>query len=404
MSPHVDTLVIGSVAVDTISTVGGMTKQQDSNPGSIRTSIGGVGFNINLACYYANNGSSNTRGTNKLVSLIGDDMAGKTILKHMEQLGLDTSGILVQRGSLTAQYASTHGSSGDLIIAVADMKIVELLDFAEHIIQQVKICTPKQIVLDCNLSPDVISKVLSHIKGQTEVIIDPTSFAKASRIAKVNLGVFPHNSVKLITPTVNELESLFEESTSRGLFEDYDLWFPVLDSLGINSAFREKLVTASRKHKVLEELMQKGSLQQSFQLLPYYQNILLKVGDKGVVLISLSTSIDDWKSIPTSSYYKPDIIMCSQGHQVGNGRMGVVVEYFPIPPENTNLEIRNVTGAGDSFLGYLVAQLPSSQWHHTEIELVEQVWSKWELIYKAQLASGESLKSDQAISSEISRI
>lgn len=84
--------------------------------------------------------------------------------------------------------------------------------------------------------------------------------------------------------------------------------------------------------------------------------------------------------------------------------MGVVVEYFPIPKENENLQVVNVTGAGDTFLGYLVARLGENNWLNHEIKSVEQVWHKWETIYKAQLAAGLSLRSEEAVNKNIGNL
>lgn len=390
---EVHTLVIGSVAVDTISSISSPSKQNDSNPGSIRTSIGGVGYNINLAATYS-------AATSRLISVVGDDLAGKSILDQMSSQSLDTSGILVKSGS-TAQYASTHSDDGELIIAVADMAIIET-DFSAHIIDQIDSSSPNLIVFDSNLSPQIISKVLAHIQD-IDVIVEPTSFAKASRLAHFN-SVFPNNQVKLITPTILELGAIYEAFSKAGLLNDYDSWFPVLDSLGIDSMFRERLNASGNKHKVIGKLLEQGVLQLAFQLVPYFQNILIKLGDQGAIIISLSTSAKDYKSIPTTSKYKPEFILASEGQTIEDNSMGVVVQYFKIPLENRDLKIKNVTGAGDSLLGYLVASLERENWLSSDIESIEQEWGKWESIYKGQLASGTSLSSDSAISEEISRI
>ncbi|EAZ63639.2 hypothetical protein PICST_51621, partial [Scheffersomyces stipitis CBS 6054] len=360
----------------------------DSNIAVIKASVGGVGHNISLASHYFLSKS-------KFVSIVGNDFAGRAILNQLKSSEFDASA--------TAQYSATHDSDGNLVVAAADMSIIEE-DFSEFVIDQV---SPQvsNIVFDCNLSPTLVNKVMNSLQASNKVvnvIIEPTSLPKSSRIAKLINRPFPNNFIKLITPTVSELEAIHASFYNNDKYDDYDEWFPVLDSLGVDSFFRDKLnLLASKRFPVLKDLMDRGTLQQSFQLVPFFQNILIKIGSKGAIMVSLSENVNDYKSIPTTSKYKPAFILASEGR-----RMGVVIEYFPIPMENENLDIINVTGAGDSMLGTLVAQLSNSpyNWLATEINSVEQEWSKWEHIYKAQLASGLTLTCESAVSSGIQLI
>lgn len=393
----VDTLVVGCIALDTISTIGAQLKMNDSNIGSIRSSIGGVGYNVGLACHYS-------QAKCRLVSVVGDDFAGSLIISQLDANGLDATGILKVSGS-TAQYASNHDVNGELIVACADMSIIEQ-DFASHIIQQLDRGQPNRVVLDCNISPIVMQKVVDYLANalpETNIIVEPTSYPKAARISLAAKTVFPHNHIDLVTPTVSELSSIYESFHSQAMFDDYDGWFPVLDSLGINSDFRIKYEALANKYPIVQDLITKGVFQQSFQLLPYLPNILVKLGESGVLLFSISTSVDDYRSIPTTSEYRPEFVLTSRGKKLDSGTLGVVVQYFPIPEENRHLTIRNVTGAGDSFLGYLVAK-SHHDWLRPELSSVEQEWNRWQTIYRAQLASGKSLEFEGAISKDIASI
>lgn len=213
---------------------------------------------------------------------------------------------------------------------------------------------------------------------------------------------------------MSELSQIYETFSSRGLFDDFDLWFPLLDALGVNSQFRERLSIS--KEPAIKQGIEMGYLQQAFQILPYIPNILLKLGEKGVLLLSISTDIEDYKSIPTTSQYLPKIILTTSAGKValggeGSGKMGICIQYFPVPIENENIAIKNVTGAGDSLLGYLSARLLSSNseleegtWLELNISSVEQEWYKWESIYKSQIAAGKSLQSNSSISEDIKTI
>lgn len=414
-----NTVVIGSLALDTISTIAGNTFMGDSNPGTVKSSIGGVGYNVSLAHSFSLQ-SLGSSSSCRLVSAVADDFGGRNILSQLKSGGVDTTGIAVFPAdeARTAQYNSTHGNNGDLLLAVADMSIVELAMLTDHIKSELERAQPQQVVMDCNLSPSILSEVLDFVQqkwgNNTTVVVEPTSAPKAARLGHINsrlLQVFPNNLVQLITPTIEELGVVYSSFSERELFDDYDLWFPVLDSLGVNTEFRERLVLLSRKkeYRVLQKLADHGVLQQSFQLLPYIPNILVKMGSLGVLYIGISTSITDYESLPTTSPYRPQFTILSKGTKFYddgvNKQMGLVVQYFPIPVENEGITVANVTGAGDSFLGYLSARLAvEKEWLNSEIDTVEEEWGKWESIHRAQVASGLSIRGETAVSDQIKNI
>lgn len=424
---QISAVIIGSIALDIGTRFSNPNvNMNDSNPGQIKSSIGGVGYNISLACKYGLDspscGSLGIKASrHRLVSVVADDFAGRSLVKQLEENGMDTSGIQISKTEYppTAQYISMHDQNGELVLACADMSLVEQESFAKHIIDQLSRAQPKFVVLDCNVSAKVMNEVLEFI-GQNlpeaEIIIEPTSSPKAARISQIdtkNLKVFPQNLILLISPTVAELDSIYFSLSSRELFDDYDNWFPLLDSLGIDSQFREKLNALSRKYSILEDGLKEGYLQKAFQVLPYLPNILLKLGSQGLLYVTLSTCVSDYHSIPTTSQYSPEFTITTQGKEYidndGNSkRMGVVIQYFPIPEENNSLQIESVSGAGDTLLGYLLAkllvsykELQKETWIASEIENIEQEWTKWESIYKAQLASGLSLQSNKTVNNKI---
>lgn len=386
----------------------------DSNPGKVSSSIGGVGYNTSLAYNYGSQ-SKLPLPTYRLITALGDDFAGHSIIKQLQDEKIDTSGIYISKEHRSAQYVSMHDKQGDLVVACVDMNIVEQDFMIEHIKKELARGKPRQVMFDCNISPSAMNEIMEHIRNElpeAKLIIEPTSSPKSRRISQVSsscLKTFPSNTILLITPTMNELESIYESFASRELFDDYDDWFPVLDSLGINSEFRDKINNLSRRHEIVKTMIERGTFQQSFQLLPYIPNILVKLGEHGVILISINKNIKDFKSIPTTSKYAPTFTLTSTGREFTEDndqkQLGIVIQYFTIPKENEHLKIVNVTGAGDSFIGYLSSSMITGEdWLASEIANVEQEWAKWEGLYKSQLASGMSLCSSRAISEEIKKI
>lgn len=424
-------MVVGSVALDSIARINSdKTVFKNSNPSDIKSSIGGVGYNVFLASKYSLqslNASQDIKDISdiELVSLVANDMAGNLICSFLKDK-FDSQGIKKVSASdhSTAQYLAIHDNGGDLLLASADMRIIELQAFLDHLKHWLFDSNNDSIVLDCNLSTDAINLIAENVresKNQKLMIVEPTSPAKSRKIAelaKENLLVFPHNTLSMITPTAAELYSIHESFDQRGYFDDFLGWFPVLDSLGINSQFRETLNTLSRsKHTVLKEALEMGYLQQAFQLIPYIPHILVKLGDKGVLLVSLSTNVRAYASIPTCSNYAPEFTLYSLGNEYGSSttneqkQMGIVIQYFPIPEANKDIQIENSTGAGDSFLRFLTASLlvadkliPEGKFLASEISCVEQEWFKWETIHKAQLASGLSLQSTSAVNEDIAHL
>lgn len=394
---QVDTIIIGLIAVDTIGKCASKAVMRDSNPGQMKSSIGGVGYNVYLA-HKSGLLEQGFSSSYRLVAAIGSDFAGKAILEDLSSSGEDTSGIFILENGETAQYTAILDPSGELIVAAADMAIMEDSAWMSHISKQIIRAQPRNVIIDCNVLPEIFNHVISVSKKVSpfpKLIVEPTSQPKLGRIGRLgskNLRVFPNNFILLITPTSKELEAIFSSFNSQGYFDNFDEWFPALDALGIDANFREAMTALAKKHKVMATLLQQGLLQQAFQLLPYIPNILLKLGAEGCVLIRLSTDARSYKSVPTTSPYKPAFTITSVGKILdGDKQMGVVVQHFSIPSENEDLDIVDVTGAGDSLLGYLTSGIIRNDWLGSEIESLEQEWGLWESIYKAQLASGQAL-------------
>lgn len=406
-SEPISTLIIGLIAQDTICTITGDVVMQDSNPGLITSSVGGVGFNVALANHYSLN-SKNLTNKSRLVSALGDDIAGAGILTLLKDYGIDHNGVKTLSGCKTAQYVASIDSNGHLLLASADMRIIESPQCVDHIVSEIGKSQPKLIIVDCNLLKNGLDAVLeaaSSLPITPRIIVEPTSAPKLSRLVEVNtsrLKVYPQNLILMITPTAEELAVIHSSFGKREFFDDYDSWFPLLDLMGIDSLFREKMVSLAGKNEAMKHMLEKGIVQQAVQILPYIPKILVKLGSRGCVLFSLNTNVNDYKSVPTTSPFKPTFTLISKGRNYEEGKtLGITIEYFAVPPENANLSVVDVTGAGDTLLGCLVALLAQNDWLTDGVELLEQEWGKWEGIYKSQVASGLTIESSQAVSEAI---
>ena len=154
---------------------------QDSNPGRVKISLGGVGRNIaeNLV---------HLGLPTKLISAVGDDVYGHKIVDHASAIGLDIRHTLISSSRSTSTYLAILDETGDMNVAISQMDIFEDLsiDYIQtkrQIIEDSKIC-----VVDTNIPNETIGYVVDNFKN-TELFLDTVSSTKAMKI-KDKIGAF----------------------------------------------------------------------------------------------------------------------------------------------------------------------------------------------------------------------
>ncbi|MCR5153248.1 MAG: bifunctional hydroxymethylpyrimidine kinase/phosphomethylpyrimidine kinase [Lachnospiraceae bacterium] len=186
-------IVIGGANVD----IGGIPDENvidgDSNPGSIGISFGGVGRNI------AHNMSLLGLPV-EFISAFGDDPNGKSMLDDLAVLGIECAASLHTKSLPTSTYMYISNKNGDMQLAVADMKITDLIT-PEFISDKMNyINHASAIILDTNIPAETIEYILKN--AEVPVIVDPVSTAKGERLKPV-LGM-----IHTITPNRLEAEML----------------------------------------------------------------------------------------------------------------------------------------------------------------------------------------------------
>lgn len=354
-----------------------------SNPASIRQSLGGVGQNVATALYYL-------KSSVRLCSSIADDIAGSTALKMLADRGLQTIGIQkMTTGSRTAQYVAINDARKKLVLAMADMDILEDTrgDFDTRWKPHLAACKPKWLVIDANWDPSTLRKWLDAAKASgVKVAYEPVSTAKSRRIfpqRQSSLAAVPNHSINLATPNALELASLHEAANDAGLFDREDWWIAI-DSIGLpNSGSRDKLVSLTNK-----TLVDRGVPQQSIKLLPFIPCILTTLGEQGVLLTQMLQPGDERLTAPTSSPY-----MFSRATDGSDTVGGVYMRLFPPVESVPDGAIVSVNGVGDTLLGILIAGLAKEK--PKEIA---------DLVDIAQTGSVMTLKSMEAVCPQISTL
>lgn len=155
--------------------------QNDSNPGMVHTSMGGVGRNIaeNLVRLGVNT---------KLFSIVGDDLAGERLLTESALVGIDTSHVRKLNNHGTGTYLSILDEHKDMTVAISYMDIFHQLK-PEYLKLNRKIIEKGLLtVFDTNLDEEVLRYGVSVLKGHMK-FLDTVSVTKAMR-AKEIIGEF----------------------------------------------------------------------------------------------------------------------------------------------------------------------------------------------------------------------
>lgn len=364
-----DVLVAGSLAIDLscdFTPFGAELAQlapvpHTSNPAVIGQSLGGVGHNVAVAASYF--------GSEVLFcSVVADDLSGRAALASLSKEGLNNAGIQVlpaTSGTRTAQYVAINDAKKDLLVAMADMGIVELpeqhLDFEgfwEPLIERTK---PRWVVVDANWRPEVIARWTTIArKHGARVAFEPVSTAKSRRLfgrgasgtgAAIDPAqTVPNNAISLACPNKLELSTMYMAAREALLF-DSPSWWTIIDAMGLSpTGSRERLVMATSV-----KLVDEGLPQQSIQLLPFIPCIITKLGSDGALLTQLLPRND---SRLTDSESAPYILSRTSSTEVPFG--GVYMRLFPPAAKLTPEEVVSVNGAGDTLLGVMVACLAKS--------------------------------------------
>lgn len=193
--------VIGGVNMDIFGFPKNKLIPSDSNIGSVKMSLGGVGRNIaeNLVRMGIET---------KLISVLGDDIYGAKIFEESALIGLDTKDCLILKGESTSIYLAVLDESNDMHVAISSMDIYERMsvDFIKkkkHVIDNSNVT-----VLDTNIPVDVIEYLLNTHRSN-EFFLDTVSTAKAKKVKHLigNIHTLKTNAIELEAITGMEIKN-----------------------------------------------------------------------------------------------------------------------------------------------------------------------------------------------------
>lgn len=166
--------VIGGANIDIHGRSTIALRDNDSNPGTVHTSAGGVARNIaeNLARLGVDS---------RLVTAIGSDHHGQMLLRSCRDAGIDTQFVQEIAAAPTSSYLAVLNESGDLHVAINDMSIIEHLTPARLEPLKAMLEQASLLIVDCNLPQDSLGWLASAVV-EKPIFVDAVSAAKALRI------------------------------------------------------------------------------------------------------------------------------------------------------------------------------------------------------------------------------
>lgn len=179
-APYTSVAVFGGIAVDRIAVTTASPTLGASNPGTVRATPGGVGFNV--ARTLAGLGLKV-----RLTATIGDDPDGEMVLAAAKDAAIDVASMVVDPRLPTASYQAVFDAKGDLVIGVADTALYEELTPAALAAAASAARSDGLWVIDANFPPKTLGFLLDEAEAaRRSVVALPISPAKAVRFAALD--------------------------------------------------------------------------------------------------------------------------------------------------------------------------------------------------------------------------
>lgn len=168
--------VVGAVNIDICGKPYNPLIPCDSNPGTVYTSIGGVGCNISQ--------DLKLLGVDvKLITAIGGDAQAEKVRISCGEAGIDISDALIVEDAATSCYLFITDEKGDMRLAVNDMAIYEHMT-PEFLATKIDAINSAQICIADTNTPEDSLKYLAE-NCTVPIVCDPVSVAKSYKLEDV---------------------------------------------------------------------------------------------------------------------------------------------------------------------------------------------------------------------------
>jgi len=166
-------VVLGGANVDIVGFTDKPLVLKDSNQGTLKISMGGVGRNIaeNLVHLGFNT---------KLISVIGDDTNGKQLKGHSQHIGLDLLDSLFLKNQPTSVHLAIMDEHNDMALGLSAMAIYDQMNLVFIKRKSPVLEKATCIVLDTNIPKTILVEVASKYHHK-KLFLDAVAGSKALR-------------------------------------------------------------------------------------------------------------------------------------------------------------------------------------------------------------------------------
>ncbi|KAG0034003.1 hypothetical protein BGZ81_006515 [Podila clonocystis] len=385
-SAHGPIMVIGGTVVDITSTAdparlaSGQEQEvmlksmiHSSHPGATRISLGGVGRNVaevisrldSQNCVFVSAvGGQHDAGKGPSAT---DDLFGPWLVSEVARRGMDNHEIHPIRGARTATYTAIHDSTGNLLSAVADMGVFELLP-PSKIKEAIAKHKPRTICFDANISVECMRATLEACRGQDiHTFFEPTSVAKCGRVLGSTMATtLTEGLLRFATPNEYELQEMATHARKLMSNNSDDVLIRGLKDRVIVRGYHDmdSVITKSIGESELQSEY-KGLLLDAFSVSHFIPTLFIKLGAKGVLVFQRS-KLDEHQKRQGCKDCKVERLDLEQSVVASDDKTGgqdeglFTVTWRSFPAHKVS-DIKSVTGAGDSLVGSVVTSL-----HHLD--------------------------------------
>jgi pseudouridine kinase len=125
-----------------------------------------------------------------LMTIVGDDENGRSLVRHLRDLGVDTSPVVVTSTDMTAEYAAILGPDNELVVGMSDVAIFDRLGVSDLERNWPHLASASWVFVDCNLPADLLSAlIIRKSTARFRLAVDAVSTYKATRLPRDLSGV-----------------------------------------------------------------------------------------------------------------------------------------------------------------------------------------------------------------------
>ncbi|KAF8926017.1 hypothetical protein BGZ58_000277 [Dissophora ornata] len=401
-------MVIGGTVVDITATARkdmSVSMLHSSFPGTTRISLGGVGRNVAEAvsklnaegCVFVSAvggaGAKSEIGDGEQGDTVADDLFGPWLIGEIDRKGLHNLEIHQVPGARTATYTALHDATGNLLSAVADMDVFELLP-PTKVKEAIMKHRPKTVCFDGNISSECMRTIMEtcrdHNIQSNVVALLPFYNSRVMTFSPMFSTLQSNNSfhyyqipaffeptsvVKCVRPLEESaLDALLDGALNFASPNEYEL-----QKMAISA---RRLISDHKHHVRLRELKDRpvhGGLQdpedvavaitsgdnsaykslllEAFSVSQFIPTLFIKLGAKGVLVFQRTTGAKlRMAAIVEGSVEEEEEDKRKMPADIEDWTQSGEIKWKLFPAHDVD-SIKSVTGAGDSFVASVVTSL-----------------------------------------------